>query len=87
MEWIQKHAEVTEIPEDTHIEDIEEIEIKTVLILATNTEFVEKSLLEEMQAKADDNYQRFLRAQADFDNFRRRTRTEKAEAPNLLQQV
>lgn len=43
-------------------------------------EFVEKSALEEQQKKADENYQRLLRAQADLDNFRRRTRLEKEEA-------
>jgi molecular chaperone GrpE len=33
----------------------------------------------ELQRLADDNYQRFLRAQADFDNYRRRTLKEKEE--------
>jgi molecular chaperone GrpE len=35
--------------------------------------------LEELRAKSEEHYQRFLRAQADFDNFRRRTRQEKEE--------
>jgi molecular chaperone GrpE len=35
--------------------------------------------LEQLRKEAEDNYQRFLRAQADFDNFRRRTRQEKEE--------
>ncbi len=35
--------------------------------------------LEATQAEAQENYQRFLRAQADFDNYRRRTRQEKEE--------
>lgn len=35
--------------------------------------------LEELRKQADDNYQRYVRAQADFDNFRRRTRQEKEE--------
>ncbi len=43
-------------------------------------EYVEKSKYEEVQSKADENYQKFLRAQADLDNFRRRTRTEREEA-------
>jgi molecular chaperone GrpE len=35
--------------------------------------------LAELRKTADENYQRLLRAQADFDNFRRRTRQEKEE--------
>lgn len=35
--------------------------------------------LEAAREEAEANYQRFLRAQADFDNFRRRTRQEKEE--------
>jgi molecular chaperone GrpE len=35
--------------------------------------------LETAQKLAEENYQRFLRVQADFDNFRRRSRQEKEE--------
>ncbi|TVY09114.1 nucleotide exchange factor GrpE [Paenibacillus cremeus] len=35
--------------------------------------------LEQLRKQADENQQRFLRAQADFDNFRRRTAKEKEE--------
>lgn len=35
--------------------------------------------LEEQRKLADDNYQRYLRTQADFDNFRRRSRQEKED--------
>lgn len=35
--------------------------------------------LEEQRRLADENYQRYLRTQADFDNFRRRSRQEKEE--------
>ncbi|MFC0212037.1 nucleotide exchange factor GrpE [Paenibacillus chartarius] len=35
--------------------------------------------LDELRKQADDNYQRFLRTQADFDNFRRRARQEKED--------
>jgi len=35
--------------------------------------------LDEALAKADENHQKLLRAQADFDNFRRRTRKEKED--------
>ncbi|WP_217557993.1 nucleotide exchange factor GrpE [Paenibacillus sp. GbtcB18] len=40
---------------------------------ATNAE------LDELRKAAEDSQQRLLRAQADFDNFRRRTRQEKEE--------
>lgn len=35
--------------------------------------------LEKLRRTAEENYTKFLRTQADFDNFRRRTRTEKEE--------
>jgi molecular chaperone GrpE len=35
--------------------------------------------LEQAKKAAEENYQRFLRTQADFDNFRRRTQKEKEE--------
>lgn len=35
--------------------------------------------LEEEKAKTEDSYNRLLRLQADFDNYRRRTQTEKDE--------
>lgn len=35
--------------------------------------------LEEQRKLADENYQRYLRTQADFDNFRRRSRQEKED--------
>lgn len=38
-----------------------------------------ESKLEEQRRLADENYQRYLRAQADFENFRRRARQEKEE--------
>ncbi len=40
---------------------------------------VVQSELEQAQKLADENYQRYLRVQADFDNFRRRSRQEKEE--------
>ncbi len=48
---------------------------------AIEAEIVEPvaSELDQLRKSADDNYQKFLRTQADFDNFRRRTRTEKEE--------
>src|SRR4051794_24459414 len=39
----------------------------------------EAGRITELQRQAEDNHNRFLRAQADFDNFRRRTMKEKEE--------
>ncbi|MEX1030486.1 MAG: nucleotide exchange factor GrpE [Paenibacillaceae bacterium] len=52
-------------------QDIEEV--------ITEEPIVVESELEVAQKLADDNYQKYLRAQADFDNFRRRSRQEKEE--------
>ncbi|WP_409341375.1 nucleotide exchange factor GrpE [Paenibacillus sp. MBLB4367] len=35
--------------------------------------------LDELRKQADEHYQRYLRTQADFDNFRRRSRLEKED--------
>jgi molecular chaperone GrpE len=39
----------------------------------------EQSELARVKAEAEETQQRFVRAQADFDNFRRRTQKEKEE--------
>jgi molecular chaperone GrpE len=39
----------------------------------------ENDRISELQRQAEENHSRFLRAQADFDNFRRRTLKEKEE--------
>ncbi|MDU0202218.1 MULTISPECIES: nucleotide exchange factor GrpE [Paenibacillus] len=39
----------------------------------------EASELEKVRVQAEENYQRLLRVQADFDNFRRRARAEKED--------
>ncbi|WP_275671724.1 nucleotide exchange factor GrpE [Paenibacillus ginsengarvi] len=39
----------------------------------------ERRELEEQRKLADEHYQRYLRTQADFDNFRRRSRQEKED--------
>ncbi|MDD9268704.1 nucleotide exchange factor GrpE [Paenibacillus sp. GCM10023248] len=40
---------------------------------------VEPSELDKVRMQAEENYQRLLRVQADFDNFRRRARAEKED--------
>lgn len=75
----QNHTETAEAAEQLEqeetIEEQAERESQTV-----QTEVVDKSAFDALQAKADEYQQRFLRAQADFENFRRRTRIEKVEA-------
>ncbi len=44
------------------------------------TNEVPPSKVDQWKAQAEENYQRFLRAQADFDNFRRRSRQEREES-------
>lgn len=46
-----------------------------------------KNKLEEAEKKAEEHYQRFLRTQADFENFRRRTRKEKEELQQYAAQA
>jgi len=46
---------------------------------APETEGATNAELDELRKAAEDSQQRLLRAQADFDNFRRRTRQEKEE--------
>ncbi|WP_256760165.1 nucleotide exchange factor GrpE [Cohnella sp. WQ 127256] len=45
----------------------------------TNENTEENAIVVELQRQVDDNHSRYLRAQADFDNFRRRTLKEKEE--------
>ncbi|NEW05171.1 nucleotide exchange factor GrpE [Paenibacillus sp. SYP-B3998] len=42
-------------------------------------EAVEISELDQLRVQSEENYQRLLRVQADFDNFRRRARAEKED--------
>lgn len=46
-----------------------------------------KTKLEEAEKKAEENFQRLLRVQADFENFRRRTRKEKEELQQYAAQA
>jgi molecular chaperone GrpE len=67
---------------DQHQGDpIEDTPIQAEEMLAENPlgEQAEEDRLTELQRQADENHNRFLRAQADFDNFRRRTQKEKEE--------
>lgn len=72
-----QNNEATSTSEDVEMKDqateetpLEEVEATSD---ATTVEF------NELKALAEENHQRFLRAQADFDNFRRRTLKEKED--------
>jgi len=71
-------------------EKIEQPETETIVEKQNGTGAVEeknpeeeltslRSQLEEQKARADDFYNRLARVQADYENFRRRTRQEKEE--------
>jgi molecular chaperone GrpE len=47
--------------------------------IMANEPVITETELEQARKLADENYQRFLRTQADFDNFRKRSRLEKEE--------
>ncbi|MEX2415508.1 MAG: nucleotide exchange factor GrpE [Paenibacillaceae bacterium] len=70
----------TTLEEETGIEEQAEASVpqENEEIFA-NEPVVVLTELEIAQKLADENYQRFLRVQADFDNFRRRSRQEKEE--------
>lgn len=48
-------------------------------VVEENDPAVLRTLLAEQTTRADENYDRLIRLQADYDNFRRRTRQEKEE--------
>jgi molecular chaperone GrpE len=84
----QKDTEVTENPELTYTEDenaqenVQEAQGVEELndVEEPEVEYVEKAKFDEVEKLAGENHQRYLRAQADLDNFRRRTRLEKEES-------
>ncbi|MGO4107262.1 nucleotide exchange factor GrpE [Paenibacillus sp. YAF4_2] len=63
----QQHNETIDEVIDEQVEEQQEVEVQ------------EDSRLDELEKLAEENQQRYLRAQADFDNFRRRTQKEKED--------
>lgn len=63
----------------TYAGDVENAENPSAEEAAQEQASVQELELEKLRKESEDNYQRYLRAQADFDNFRRRTRQEKEE--------
>jgi molecular chaperone GrpE len=76
------HTNTNEAPKDERQEPENELNAnatETVEAEVIEPEPEVRSETEQLKALADENHQRFLRAQADFDNFRRRSRQEKEE--------
>ncbi|MDD4238188.1 MAG: nucleotide exchange factor GrpE [Desulfotomaculaceae bacterium] len=56
----------------------DELEVENISVLQNDPAELQK-LLDEQTKRAENSYDRLLRLQADFENFRRRTRQEKDE--------
>jgi molecular chaperone GrpE len=67
--------------EETTQRTEEQAEPEIIIEEATDDTSIDdfKSKLSAAEQKAEESYQRYLRAQADFDNFRRRTQKEKED--------
>lgn len=80
----QETAEEAMNPEIEENEVIEEVQEEMKSEASTYT--VEGEELEQLRKEADENHQRYLRTQADFDNFRRRARQEKEDLAKYASQ-
>jgi molecular chaperone GrpE len=72
------NAEAEQQSEQADANYTESAEQASVETEAGEADGPEQELL-QLRQQAEENYQRLLRSQADFDNFRRRTRQEKEE--------
>lgn len=61
-----------------HTEEAENASLNTEAAQSEQADSSEQELL-QLRQQSEENYQRALRTQADYDNFRRRTRQEKEE--------
>jgi len=75
----EEQVEVHETEAAETVVDSEHTEANGDTSEQTTEQVVSKEELDRVQAHADDQTQRLLRAQADFDNFRRRTQKEKED--------
>lgn len=73
------HADTEQNVDATYAGDVENGGNPSAEEAAQEQASVQELELEKLRKESEDNYQRYLRAQADFDNFRRRTRQEKEE--------
>lgn len=67
------------VSNDQHNETIDEVLKEQQTEQQEENEAQEDPRIEELTKLAEENQQRYLRAQADFDNFRRRTQKEKED--------
>ncbi|GMK45567.1 nucleotide exchange factor GrpE [Paenibacillus glycanilyticus] len=67
------------VSNDQHNETIDEVIEELQTEQQEENEAQEDPRIEELTKLAEENQQRYLRAQADFDNFRRRTQKEKED--------
>ncbi|WP_336787034.1 nucleotide exchange factor GrpE [Paenibacillus sp. MMO-177] len=67
------------VSNDQHNETIDEVLEEQQTEQQEENEAQEDPRIEELTKLAEENQQRYLRAQADFDNFRRRTQKEKED--------
>ncbi len=74
----EEHQDINTVPEDTNTEIVEEVN-EEQSTSSLEQEPVSIAEMERLQALADENQQRVLRTQADFDNYRKRTQKEKEE--------
>ncbi|MEC0091840.1 nucleotide exchange factor GrpE [Paenibacillus macquariensis] len=74
----EEQQDINTVPEDTITEIVEELN-EEQSTSSLEQELVSTLELERLQALADENQQRVLRTQADFDNYRKRTQKEKEE--------
>lgn len=80
----QKEQVTEEVVEETAEQTTEEVE--TVEAEAEATEIAEVNEVEELKKKLQDEENRYLRLRADFDNFKRRTQTERESAAKYRSQ-
>lgn len=80
----QKEQVTEEVVEETAEQTTEEVE--TVEAEAEATEISEVNEVEELEKKLQDEENRYLRLRADFDNFKRRTQTERESAAKYRSQ-
>jgi molecular chaperone GrpE len=86
----QTEAELNEETVDTAVEEVQEDNITEESVEEILTE--EQQRIQELELKLEEASQKNLRLQADYDNFRRRTREEQAaslkyKSQSLLEQL
>ncbi len=79
MSTKEQHNETADTAEETFEQTAQQTEAEAAEQVESDTGSTEDPRLAELAKQAEEHQQRYLRAQADFDNFRRRTAKEKEE--------